>query len=95
MNVGRRRHVLTELRNCIFIATGGSDNNEETLRDCEAYILAKNQWVKISSLNIPRFYHTAFSFNSSFLYAVGGCNASVSSLVNINTIERIELNYLH
>ena len=93
MNVGRRRHILTELRNGIFLATGGSNQNEEVLRDCEAYILSKNKWEKISSLNIPRFYHTAFSFNSNFLYVIGGCNTSHSSLVNLNTIERIELNY--
>jgi hypothetical protein len=93
MNVGRRRHILTELRNGVFIATGGSNQAEEVLRDCEAYILSKNIWVKISSLNIPRFYHTAFSFNNSFLYVIGGCHTSNSSLVNLNTIERIELTY--
>jgi hypothetical protein len=93
MNVGRRRHILTELRCGVFIATGGSNSNEEVLKDCEAYIIQKNQWVKISSLNIPRFYHTAFSFNMTQLYVIGGCHNSNSNLVNMNTIERIELNY--
>jgi hypothetical protein len=93
MNVGRRRHILTELRSGVFIATGGSNQNEEVLRDCEAYILAKNIWVKISSLNIPRFYHTAFSYNGNYLYVIGGCHTSNSSLVNLNSIERIDLSY--
>jgi len=93
MNVGRRRHILTELRCGVFIATGGSNSNEEVLKDCEAYIIQKNQWVKISSLNIPRFYHTAFSYNMSQLYVIGGCHNSNSNLVNMNTIERIDLNY--
>lgn len=93
MNIGRRRHILTELRSGVFIATGGSNQNEEVLRDCEAYLLGKNVWVKIASLNIPRFYHTAFSYNNTHMYVVGGCHTSNSSLVNLNTIERIELNY--
>ena len=93
MNVGRRRHILTELRPGIFIATGGSNQNEEVLRDCEAYIVAKNTWIKISSLNVPRFYHTAFSYKGSYMYVVGGCHTSNSSLVNLNTIERIDLSH--
>lgn len=93
MNIGRRRHILTELRSGVFIATGGSNQNEEVLRDCEAYLMGKNQWVKISSLNIPRFYHTAFSFNNTHLYVIGGCHTNNSSLVNLNSIERIELSY--
>lgn len=93
MNVGRRRHILTELRPGVFIASGGSNGNEEVLRECEAYLLSRNSWVRIASLNIPRFYHTAFSFNNNTLYVVGGCHTSNSSLVNLNTIERIELNY--
>ncbi len=93
MNIGRRRHLLTELRKGIIIATGGSNSNEEVLRDCEAYLIAKNQWIKISSLNVARFYHTAFSFNSNYLYVVGGCHTSNNSLINLNTIEKIELNY--
>ena len=93
MNIGRRRHILTELRKGIIIATGGSNSNEEVLRDCEAYLISKNTWIKISSLNVARFYHTAFSFNSDYMYVVGGCHTSNNSLINLNTIERIELNY--
>jgi N-acetylneuraminic acid mutarotase len=93
MIVGRRRHILTELRNGVFIATGGSNQAEEVLRDCEAYLMGKNAWIRISSLNMPRFYHTAFSFNSSQLYVVGGCHTNNSSLVNLNSIERIDLSY--
>lgn len=91
MIVGRRRHILTELRPGVFIATGGSNQNEEVLRDCEAFIVGKNTWIKISSLNYPRFYHTAFSYKGSSLYVIGGCHTNNSSLVNLNTIERIEL----
>ena len=93
MNIGRRRHILTELRCGVFIATGGSNSNEEVLRDCEAYIIQKNKWEKISSLNIPRFYHTAFSYNMSQIYVIGGCHNSNSNLVNMNTIEKIDLTY--
>jgi len=92
MNVGRRRHILTELRKGIILATGGSNSNEEVLADCEAYLLSKNIWVKIASLNVPRFYHTAFSYNNQYLYVVGGCHTNNNSLINLNTIERIELN---
>lgn len=93
MNIGRRRHILTELRSGVFIATGGSNTNEEVLKDCEAYIIQKNQWIKISNLNIPRFYHTAFSFNMTQLYVIGGCYNNSSNLVNMNTIEKIDLSY--
>lgn len=93
MNVGRRRHILTELRNGVFIATGGSNQAEEVLRDCEAYLMGKNVWIRISSLNMPRFYHTAFSCNNSQLYVIGGCHTNNSSLVNLNSIERIDLSY--
>lgn len=91
MNIGRRRHILTELRPGIFIATGGSNQNEEVLRDCEAYIISKNTWIKIASLNVPRFYHTAFSYKGSYMYVVGGCQTSNSALINLNTIERVDL----
>ena len=93
MTVGRRRHILTELRPGIFIATGGSNQNEEVLKDCEAYIISKNTWIKIASLNVARFYHTAFSFKGSYMYVVGGCHTSNTSLVNLNTIERIDLSH--
>ena len=93
MNVGRRRHIMTELRAGIFIATGGSNSSEEILRECEAYIISKNKWVKIAAMNMPRFYHTAFAFDNECLYAVGGCNTSTSSLINMNSIERIQLDY--
>jgi hypothetical protein len=93
MNIGRRRHILTELRCGVFIATGGSNSNEEVLKDCEAYLIEKNCWKKISALNIPRFYHTAFSYNNKLLYVVGGCHNSNNNLVNMNTIERIDLSY--
>lgn len=93
MNIGRRRHILTELRPGVFIATGGSNQNEEVLRDCEAYIVSKDIWIKIASLNVPRFYHTAFSYKGAYMYVIGGCHTSNSSLVNLNTIERIDLSY--
>lgn len=91
MNVGRRRHILTELKPGVFIATGGSNQNEEVLKDCEAFIVSKNTWIKLASLNVARFYHTAFSHKNSYMYVVGGCHTTNSSLVNLNTIERIYL----
>jgi hypothetical protein len=95
LKIGRRRHILTELRCGVFIASGGCNQSDEVLRDCEAYITGKDKWVKISSMNFPRFYHTAFAFNygssSSYLYAVGGCDTGTSCLINLNSIERIEL----
>lgn len=98
MNIGRRRHILTELKPGYIIATGGSNQNEEVLKECEIYILSLNKWIKIASLNIARFYHTAFSYNNNnnppnsinYVYVIGGCNTSNSSLTNLNTIERIE-----
>src|SRR5690606_9212175 len=55
-----------------------------------AFIISKNIWKPIPSMNLPRVYHTSMVINNT-LYVIGGNNRHY-----YNNIERINLSqHLH
>ena len=85
-NVPRWYFSLTNYNNERLIVAGGL--HLSTTVEIFAYIISRNQWVKIQSMNQPRSQHSACALKTR-IYFVGGVD---SNMRRLNTIEYIDMN---
>jgi N-acetylneuraminic acid mutarotase len=84
----RRTHSTCKSGNFIFVS-GGINSKGEPLKSCEKFSLEYEKWIKISNMSIAKSHHSLCSFNSEYIFSIGGENRYESLL---DVIERYSIN---
>lgn len=71
MNIARANHSMISVTNNSLYVVGGA-NSEGCISSCEEYLLDKNKWRQIASLNEAKKCVSICKFKSKYLYAFGG-----------------------
>lgn len=73
MNVARYGYAAVKMNGKIYVA-GGSGNHHTSLNSVERYDPLNDEWISVSSMNMPRQDFILVE-SEGFIYAMGGAES--------------------
>ena len=66
-----------------ILVVGGFDSRGKHLKSVQKFLLKKNVWKRVSSMNVGRAGATSFVYENQ-VFAAGGCDSLVVEVLNLN-----------
>jgi len=85
MPLAKNSHSLCHDRKNVY-SIGGFDGKDH-IPDCEIYIVHRNKWEHMQSLNHKRAQPATFTVNNKWIYTVAGHNGKDE----LNSVERMNI----